>query len=220
VRWARYLAARGVEVLRFDYRGTGESSGVFEEMSFEDWSQDVQFLADSTASQLPRVPFILHGLELGAIFAAESFQRGTGDALLLWSAPTNANQVLRSTLKRWAWLDQLGESPENRRSISDFIRQLEAGASVELQGYQWSSRLWRDSLLFDFPANVVGTDSLSNADRREVKIVDFGKGSTSLVMPYPKFPEVKDLTNLYSDTFSWVAGALNLPAGGCNEEDH
>ena len=38
VRWARYLAARQIEVLRYDYRGVGESTGVFEEMSFEHWS--------------------------------------------------------------------------------------------------------------------------------------------------------------------------------------
>src|ERR1700761_5607578 len=41
VLWARYLAARGIEVLRYDYRGVGESSGVFEEMSFVEWSEDL-----------------------------------------------------------------------------------------------------------------------------------------------------------------------------------
>ena len=45
VLWARYLAQRGVEVLRYDYRGVGESEGVFEEMSFDHWSEDVQLLA-------------------------------------------------------------------------------------------------------------------------------------------------------------------------------
>ena len=28
VRWARYLAAKRIEVLRYDYRGIGESTGV------------------------------------------------------------------------------------------------------------------------------------------------------------------------------------------------
>ena len=96
VRWARYLAARRVEVLRYDYRGIGESTGVFEELSFEDWGEDVRILADQFARRSPKVPLVLHGLELGAILAARRFHEGTGDALLLWSAPANANQVLYS----------------------------------------------------------------------------------------------------------------------------
>jgi alpha/beta superfamily hydrolase len=90
VRWARYLAARRIEVLRYDYRGIGESTGTFEDMSFENWSEDVQLLAEWFSHQSPRVPLMLHGLELGAILAAKSFQTGTGDALLLWAPPANA----------------------------------------------------------------------------------------------------------------------------------
>lgn len=220
VRWARYLAARRIEVLRYDYRGVGESTGVFEEMSFENWSEDVRLLADWVTHRSPRVPFLLHGLELGAILAGRSFQEGTGDALLLWSPPANANQVLRSTLQRWAVLEQLNESPENRRTASEYIRQLEQGSFIEVQGYQWSSHLWRDSFQFDMPVTMGDESSFCEACKRPVKLVRFGKDADSLVLPYPRYPETKDLGELHSSSFHWFAEAVALPTGGANEADN
>lgn len=211
VRWARYLAARRIEVLRFDYRGVGESTGIFEEMSFENWSEDVHLLADWIASRSPRLPLVLHGLELGAILASKCFEEGRGDALLLWSPPANANQVLRSTLLRWSGLEQLYESPENRRSVSAYIRELEQGSPIEVQGYQWSSRLWRDSFRFDLPANMGDANSSCEAGKRPIKLVRFGKDAVCLTMPYLRYEEIKDLTPLYADNFDWAVGALALP---------
>ena len=78
VRWARYLAARGIEVLRYDYRGVGESTGGFEEMGFDHWSEDVGLLADWLSNRSQDVPLLLHGLEIGAILAARSFEQGWG----------------------------------------------------------------------------------------------------------------------------------------------
>ncbi len=44
VLWARYLAARRIEVLRFDYRGVGESTGSLEHLTFSHWMEDVEEL--------------------------------------------------------------------------------------------------------------------------------------------------------------------------------
>ena len=211
VRWARYLAARGIEVLRFDYRGMGESTGVFEEMSFEEWSEDVHLIAAWFQSQSPRLPLLLHGLELGAILAGRCFDEGMGDALLLWSPPVNANHVLRSTLRRWSGLEQLYESPENRRSVAAYIRELEQGTPIEVQGYPWSSSLWRDSFQFDLPANMAHGTSPPAAGTKPVKLVRFGKETGCLAMPYLRYEEFKDLTPLYSENFDWAVDALTLP---------
>lgn len=220
VRWARYLAARQIEVLRYDYRGIGESTGTFGEMSFENWSEDVEHLADWFESRSPAVPLMLHGIEIGAILAGTSFHRGRGDALLLWSPPANANHALRSVLRRWAGLEQLYESPENRKSTSEYIRELEQGSSIEVHGYQWSSRLWRESFYFDLPAEMRDELSTRNSRGRPVKTVTFGKDAASLVMPYMRYEEGQDLSWLYSSTFEWITGALELQAGGLNEGDN
>ena len=69
VRWARFLAARRIECLRYDYRGIGESTGAFEDLSFHNWLEDVELLAGWLKRQSPDVPVVLHGLELGALLA-------------------------------------------------------------------------------------------------------------------------------------------------------
>jgi pimeloyl-ACP methyl ester carboxylesterase len=210
VRWARYLAARRIEVLRYDYRGIGESTGIFEDTGFENWSEDLQLLAKWVASRAPTVPLVLHGLELGAILAGRSFHGGTGDALLMWAPPANANQALRSTLLRWAGLEQLYESRANRRTAAEYIRQLEQGSVIEVQGYQWSSRLWRDSFSFDQPAAIRDESTFGQAGKKPIRTIRFGRDANSLAMPYSRYDEAKDLSQLYSDDFDWIVGVLAL----------
>jgi alpha-beta hydrolase superfamily lysophospholipase len=220
VRWARYLAARGIEVLRYDYRGVGESTGSFEEMGFDHWSEDVDLLADWLSSRSQSVPLLLHGLEIGAILAARSFAQGSGDALLLWSPPAHANQALRSSLMRWAGLEQLFESAENRRSAADYIRQLEQGLSIEVAGYQWSSSLWRRSFDFRLPANLEDDGAAGAAYERPVKMMKLGREAAPLVKPYVGYDEVKDLSWLYACNFEWVADALRISKEDRHERGH
>ena len=211
VRWARYLAARGIEVLRYDYRGLGESTGEFEEMGFDHWSEDVELLGTWLSSRSQGVPLLLHGLEIGAILAARSFERELGDGLLLWSPPAHANQALRSSLMRWAGLEQLFESAENRRSAADYIRQLEQGLCIEVAGYQWSSALWRSSFNLRLPASLQDDVAACEAYKRPVKVIRLGREAAPLVKPYVGYDEVKDLSWLYASNFEWVARALQIP---------
>lgn len=217
VRWARYLAARRIEVLRYDYRGIGESTGVFEEMSFEHWSEDVRLLVDWFASQSPGVPVILHGLEVGAILAGRVFHEGKGDALLLWSPPANANQALRSTLLQWAGLQQMLDSPDSRTPGSEYIRRLEKGSYVDVQGYHWPGRLWQDSFTFDLPHALNDESGATSLYKRPVRNSKLGKEASPLVKPFRGYLEVKDFNWLYSENFSWIVSALSLPVGEVNE---
>jgi len=208
VRWARFLAKKRVEVLRFDYRGIGESTGVFDEMTFENWSEDLRLLSNWLQERMPKAPLLLHGLEIGAILAERVFDEGVGDGLLLWSPPSSANQALRSSLLRWAGLEQWFESSENRRSASDYIRQLEQGSSIEVAGYQWSSTLWHDSFDFDLPGERIDSSD------RPVKSVKLGREAAPLVKPYVGLNEVTDLGWLYRENFAWMAEVLGIATEG------
>lgn len=70
-RLAINLSALGYAVLRFDYRGTGDSAGTIDALTTDDWQEDirlaVQELIDIAA--VPRVALL--GLRLGALLAAQ-----------------------------------------------------------------------------------------------------------------------------------------------------
>jgi Serine aminopeptidase, S33 len=206
VRWARYLAARRIEVLRYDYRGVGESFGRFEEMTFNEWNEDLQLLGDWFTKREPSVPVLLHGLEIGGILAATNFLQGMGDALLLWSPPANANQALRSTLIRWVGLEQLLTPGAERRTAGDYIRQLEQGASIEVEGYEWSPRLWEASFGWELPAEL-NKEPGAHGPQRPVRIVKLPKEAAPLVKGgFVGYDEVKDFDWLFQENADWIEG--------------
>ena len=209
VYWARYLAAKGIEVLRYDYRGIGESDGVFEEMSFADWSQDVHLLAKWLKDQSPDLPLVLHGLGMGALLASQAFHSGLGEVLLLWSPPASANQALRSALVRWINVEQLFKYGDERKPPSAFIQDLERGSPVEVEGYQWSGKLWQDSFHYDLPA-ALREESTARAEyKRPVRIVKLGKDASPLVKAGTVADDrAKDFTWLFSDNWEWIAASI------------
>lgn len=206
VRWARYLAAADIEVLRYDYRGIGESTGAFEELTFTDWQEDVRLLATWFQDRSPNVPMVLHGLGLGAVLAGKAFDEGIGQGLLMWSPFPDANKALRSTLLRWVGLEQIFKFVDDRQSASDYIRDLERGSSLEVDGYRWSPALWRDSFNFTLPVALASEEQAAHAYRRPVKIVKLTRDAAPLAKGgVVGYDDLKDFGWLYAPNRDWIA---------------
>jgi len=214
VRWARYLAGKRMEVLRYDYRGVGESTGSFEEMTFEHWREDVLLLAEWLKARSPNVPLVLHGLEIGAVLAARAFNDGIGGSVLLWSPPASAHQALRSTLMRWVGLEHLYKSGEEAKSAAEYIRELEQGSFIEVEGYRWSSALWRDSSDVTLPSSMLDETTAALAYDRPVRVVKLDRRAAPLIKGgFVGYDEAKDFSWLFAPNSDWITASLAAQRG-------
>jgi alpha/beta superfamily hydrolase len=89
------LSDTGLAVLRFDYFGTGDSAGAWEEASVAQWLDDI----GCAVAELRRrgcARLCLAGFRFGATLAAVfSAERGPADALVLWEPVANGENYLR-----------------------------------------------------------------------------------------------------------------------------
>jgi hypothetical protein len=199
-----------VECLRYDYRGIGESTGAFEQMSFEHWLQDAEVLTNWLKGRSPGLPVLLHGLEMGALLAAKAFDAGIGDGLLLWSPPANANQSLRGALMRRVAMDHAFHFGQERKPVSEYLKRMESGEFLEVEGYNWTARLWKDSFRMELPAKMADGARAEKVYGKPVRIVKLDSSAAPLVKGSAvSFDSVsKDFSALFEDNFAWIAGAL------------
>jgi hypothetical protein len=152
---------------------------------------------------------VLHGLGIGALLASLVFDAGLGESLLLWSPPANANQALRSTLVRWVNVEQLFKYGDERKPPSVFIQQLEQGLPIEVEGYQWSGKLWQDSLRIHLPAALQDEGAAQAAYKRPVRIVKLGKEASPLVKAGTVADDrPKDFSWLFDANWEWITKTI------------
>jgi pimeloyl-ACP methyl ester carboxylesterase len=108
----------GFHVMRFDYLGTGDSSGDDEDASLAQWTADVRAAMQELRDSQEVREISLVGLRLGAALATLAAQQSQGaDRLVLWEPVADGRRYLAEQLAlHRAWLDE--ERREGRRAPS------------------------------------------------------------------------------------------------------
>lgn len=148
---ARSLAADGYDVMRFDYRGIGESTGAFDERCLSDWREDIRACATALRAIAPRAPLSLWGLRAGALLVSELFAAGLGDAAMC-CAPMDGQPLLQDILRRTLVADMMARPHAKRTTREEIVAALERGEFAVVDGYRWSRRLWEDAAAHRFTA--------------------------------------------------------------------
>ncbi len=93
---ATMLAKDGYDVLRFDYYGTGDSSGECTDGTIEQWQQDIGTAIEELkdVSEVNEVSLV--GLRLGGTLAAKVAQAEQVSKLILWEPVTNGVEYTKN----------------------------------------------------------------------------------------------------------------------------
>ena len=83
---AHSLAKAGFHILRFDYSGTGDSSGDMEDFTALDWLEDIEQAINEIKDMTGTVNISLIGLRLGGLLAGMLSSRQKIHRLVLWDS--------------------------------------------------------------------------------------------------------------------------------------
>lgn len=132
---SRSLAEAGFAVLRLDLFGCGDSSGEWEDASWDTWLDDIQLGLDWLSEAHPAVPLWLWGQRAGCLLAAQAAARMSGPArFLFWQPPSNGEVLLNQFLRFKLAADMAGG--QGRAELALAREDLALGRAVEVAGYR------------------------------------------------------------------------------------
>ncbi len=224
VSFARDLAARGYAVLRFDYRGEGDSDRPFERTDLSTRIADTAAVTDELKRRvtgLARVTLI--GLRLGAtVAAATAAGRMDVERLVLWDPVTDGAEYMQSVL-RINLMAQMAIHHKVVESREQLVARLDRGETVNVEGYPVSGAFFREmsglklAVLLQsapVPTQIVAISQRAAPPRADLAAIGAGLAHVQVesAVEHPFWKEIKlfyqRADDLFGVTFAWLgAGA-------------
>lgn len=170
VSFARQLAAAGHPVLRFDYRGNGDSDGAFSDGSLASLAEDVRAAIEQVRQMTGVQTVTLLGLRAGATLAcvvAANHALGI-DRLILWAPIVDGARYMQDLL-RINLTTQMATDKEIRHDREALVEQMRHGATVNVDGYEMSYPLYESVSalkLTEQPQLFAGPCLIAQVDRQ------------------------------------------------------
>lgn len=183
VNFARLSAEKGFFVLRFDYRGTGDSCGEFEDYGLDARIQDISRAIEILREKAGVEEVGLLGLRLGATFAALAARKARDVRfLIMWVPIPNVAAYLHQFLRGNLAL-QMATDKKITVTREELVNQLREGKEVNVQGYHLSGKFYTDAIETDplrchpsaeYPTLVVRVETRANPDPLLHKLIETG----------------------------------------------
>jgi exosortase A-associated hydrolase 2 len=136
VTFARALAGLGHPVLRFDYRGNGDSSGAFADSSIATALDDLDVAIGTLKARTDSAAVGLVGLRLGATLAATAAAARTDvSRLVLWAPIVDGGRYAQDLL-RINVTTQLAVYREVRQDRVALVEAMRHGQTANVDGYE------------------------------------------------------------------------------------
>ncbi len=137
---ARAFSAAGFAAVRFHYRGTGHSGGVFEDCTVDTMLEDVDAAAAYLKEQAGVPSLAFCGGRWGGFIAGLAAQGRPGAALILWEPVVDGHGYFRDIF-RASQLSALAGGA-SALTVTQAVEQLQAGSVVDTLGYPIYGRLY------------------------------------------------------------------------------
>jgi hypothetical protein len=141
---ARTLAARGIAVLRFHYRGSGNSDGESWELSLATMIEDTVAATDHLRELTGLTSLSFLGTRLGSAVAATVAARFDSAPLALWDPAVDPDAYFREVF-RAKMMSNLKRGGTGGVGVPALVQELEHRGYVDVCGYPITWELYRTS---------------------------------------------------------------------------